>query len=130
MDEAAVELRFDGQRYAYWQQVDIRESVDDLCASVHLGYVKPGAGSSLGLTANTVVDVLVGGDVVTKARSDINGELINLYRVVKHHLEELVRQFKWCLISREMFDWLKETPPEPLTDNEITMVHGVSFAMP
>ena len=62
--------------------------------------------------------------------TDINGELINLYRVVKHHLEELVRQFKWCLISREMFDWLKETPPEPLTDNEITMVHGVSFAMP
>ena len=48
--------------------------------------------------------------------NDINGELINLYRVVKHHLEALVSQFKWSLISRQMFDWLKETPPEPLTD--------------
>ncbi len=27
--------------------------------------------------------------------NDINGELINLYRVVQHHLEEFVRQFKW-----------------------------------
>lgn len=70
MDEATVELRFDGQRYAYWQRVDIRESVDDLCASVNLAYAKPGVGSSLGLTANTVVDVLIGGLVVTTARSD------------------------------------------------------------
>ena len=29
--------------------------------------------------------------------NDVNGELINLYRVVKHHLEEFVRQFKWAL---------------------------------
>jgi DNA adenine methylase len=29
--------------------------------------------------------------------NDINGELVNLYRVVKHHLEEFVRQFKWAL---------------------------------
>lgn len=26
--------------------------------------------------------------------NDVNGELINLYRVVKNHLEEFVRQFK------------------------------------
>lgn len=32
--------------------------------------------------------------------NDINGELVNLYRVVKHHLEEFVRQFKWALVSR------------------------------
>ena len=32
--------------------------------------------------------------------NDINGELVNLYRVVKHHLEEFVRQFKWALSSR------------------------------
>lgn len=70
MDDALVELRFDGQRHAYWQRVDIRESVDDLCASVHLAYAKPGTGDSLGLTPNTVVDVLVGGEIVTTTRSD------------------------------------------------------------
>lgn len=48
--------------------------------------------------------------------NDVNGELVNLYRVVKHHLEEFVRQFKWALSSRQVFTWLKATPPETLTD--------------
>lgn len=48
--------------------------------------------------------------------NDINGELVNLYRVVKHHLEEFVRQFKWALVSRQIYDWLKLTPGETLTD--------------
>lgn len=32
--------------------------------------------------------------------NDINGDLTNLYRVVQHHLEEFVRQFKYSLSSR------------------------------
>lgn len=52
----------------------------------------------------------------TEVLNDINGEIVNLYRVVKHHLEELVRQFKWALVSREMFKWLQATPIETLTD--------------
>ncbi len=48
--------------------------------------------------------------------NDINGELVNLYRVVKHHLEEFVRQFKWALTSRKMYEWHQVTPPETLTD--------------
>lgn len=48
--------------------------------------------------------------------NDVNGELINLYRVVQCHLEELVRQFKWALSSRQVFRWLQETRPETLTD--------------
>ncbi|KLU28126.1 restriction endonuclease subunit M [Caballeronia mineralivorans PML1(12)] len=48
--------------------------------------------------------------------NDINGDLINLYRVVQHHLEEFVRQFKWALTSRQVFKWLQDTPPETLTD--------------
>lgn len=34
---------------------------------------------------------------------DVNGDLINLYRVVPHHLEEFVRQFKWGLLSGGRF---------------------------
>ncbi len=48
--------------------------------------------------------------------NDVNGELINLYRVVKHHLEEFLRQFRSALVSRQLYEWAKETPPETLTD--------------
>src|SRR5690606_39098581 len=48
--------------------------------------------------------------------NDVNGDLVNLYRVVQHHLEEFVRQFKWALSSRQVFKWLQETRPETLTD--------------
>jgi DNA adenine methylase len=48
--------------------------------------------------------------------NDINGELVNLYRVVKNHLEEFVRQFKFALSSRDVFKWLQETPAHVLTD--------------
>lgn len=48
--------------------------------------------------------------------NDINGELVNLYRVVQHHLEEFVRQFKWALSSRQVFEWEQKKAPETLTD--------------
>jgi len=48
--------------------------------------------------------------------NDVNTEVINLYRVVKNHLEEFIRQFKFALSSRQLFEWAKETPTEVLTD--------------
>jgi len=48
--------------------------------------------------------------------NDINGELVSLCRVVQNHLEEFVRQFKWALSSRQIFEWQKRTRPETLTD--------------
>ncbi len=48
--------------------------------------------------------------------NDINGDLVNLYRVLKHHLEEFIRQFKWALTSRQIYKWLQITPEETLTD--------------
>jgi DNA adenine methylase len=74
----------------------------------HDCYVEPFAGGAalFFLKDQSEVEVL----------NDINGELVNLYRVVKHHLEELVKQFRWALISRQMFNWLKQTPEETLTD--------------
>lgn len=48
--------------------------------------------------------------------NDLNGDLVNLYRVVQHHLEEFVRQFKWAISSRQVFKWLQQQPTEPLTD--------------
>jgi len=48
--------------------------------------------------------------------NDFSGELVALYRVIQHHLEEFIRQYKWALVSRQMFEWLGETPPQTLTD--------------
>lgn len=48
--------------------------------------------------------------------NDINGELVNLYRVIKCHLEEFVRQFKWALSSRQIYEWEQAKPPETMTD--------------
>ena len=48
--------------------------------------------------------------------NDLDGELVRLYRCVQHHLDELVRQFRWSLVSREMFRWTQLQRPETLTD--------------
>lgn len=74
----------------------------------HTCYVEPfcGAAALYFLKAPSKTEVI----------NDIHGELVNLYRVVKHHLEEFVRQFKWALVSRQIFKWLQDTPEETLTD--------------
>lgn len=48
--------------------------------------------------------------------NDLNGELVNLYRVCKHHLVALLETFRWAMTSRRIFEWCKATPPETLTD--------------
>ncbi|MBI5787939.1 MAG: DNA adenine methylase [Candidatus Schekmanbacteria bacterium] len=48
--------------------------------------------------------------------NDINTDLVTLYRVVKHHLEEFVRYFKWALVARDEFKRLLDEKPETLTD--------------
>lgn len=48
--------------------------------------------------------------------NDINTDLVNLYRIVRHHVHELHAQFKWTLVSRQNWEWLRDTPPETLTD--------------
>ncbi|MRR56974.1 MAG: DNA adenine methylase [Deltaproteobacteria bacterium] len=74
----------------------------------HTCYVEPFAGGAAILFQKepSKVEVL----------NDINLDLVTLYRVVQHHLEEFLRQFKWALTSRKMYEWLDDTPPQTLTD--------------
>ncbi|EMK0351709.1 DNA adenine methylase [Citrobacter amalonaticus] len=74
----------------------------------HTCYVEPfcGAAALYFLKTPSKIEVI----------NDINGELVNLYRVVKYHLEEFIRQFKWALVSRQIYKWLRDTPEETLTD--------------
>ena len=48
--------------------------------------------------------------------NDVNGDVINLYRVVKNHLDEFAKQFRFAVASRQLFEWTKETPSHVLTD--------------
>jgi DNA adenine methylase len=43
--------------------------------------------------------------------NDINSDLVTLYRVVKHHLDEFIRYLRWILIAREEFERFKRSPP-------------------
>ena len=74
----------------------------------HNCYVEPfcGAAAVLFYKGISKVEIL----------NDRNSDLVNLYRVIQHHLEEFCRQFKWALVSREIYSWLQDTPPYVLTD--------------
>lgn len=75
----------------------------------HTCYVEPFAGGAAILfmrEAPARVEVL----------NDVDGELANFYRVLKHHLVEFCNQFRFALVSRQLFEWLEMTPPETLTD--------------
>lgn len=48
--------------------------------------------------------------------NDVNSDLTTLYRVVKNHLEEFVRYFKYALVSRDEWNRLRKEEPSTLTD--------------
>ncbi|MDE3073847.1 MAG: DNA adenine methylase [Chloroflexota bacterium] len=48
--------------------------------------------------------------------NDLDGEIVNFFRVCQAHYEELLRYFRFCLVSRRWFDLLKATDPATLTD--------------
>jgi DNA adenine methylase len=74
----------------------------------HTTYVEPFAGGAQVLFRKdpSKVEVL----------NDLDGELVNVYKVCQNHYEELLRYFRFVLVSRTWFDLLKKTDPKMLTD--------------
>jgi DNA adenine methylase len=75
----------------------------------HQCYVEPftGAGWVFFRKEPSTVEVL----------NDLNGDLVAFYRVLQHHLEEFLRQFKWLLTAREWWDdWNRQLAAGGLTD--------------
>lgn len=74
----------------------------------HTCYVEPFAGAAWVFfkKAHSEVEVL----------NDINSDVVTLYRVVKLHLEEFIRYFKWVLVARDEFERFTKEQPETLTD--------------
>ena len=75
----------------------------------HTTYVEPFAGAAAMLFLRPQ-------PAKAEVLNDINGELVNLYQVVKYHLDELARQFRWQLVARQEFSRLLQSPPQTLTD--------------
>lgn len=76
----------------------------------HTCYVEPFAGAGWVLFGKppSPVEVL----------NDIDQELINFFRVVKHQPEQLIASFEWELVSRAEFERLAALDPTTLTEIE------------
>jgi len=48
--------------------------------------------------------------------NDLDGEIVNFFRVCQLHYEELIRYLRFMVVSREWFKLLKATNPTTLTD--------------
>jgi DNA adenine methylase len=48
--------------------------------------------------------------------NDLDGDLVNFYRIAQAHHEELLRCLRYTLLSRKLYNLLAETPKESLTD--------------
>jgi DNA adenine methylase len=48
--------------------------------------------------------------------NDLDGEIVNFFRICQAHHEELIRYFRFALVSRKWFDLLKAIDPATLTD--------------
>src|SRR5579884_2877249 len=74
----------------------------------HTTYVEPFAGGAQVLFRKepSPVEVL----------NDIDGEIVNFFRVCQWHHEELIRYFRFVIVSRTWFELLKATDPATLTD--------------
>lgn len=70
MADTGIQLRFDGQRYGLWHQVDVQLSVDDLCASVRLSAAGIKNEYTITVTPNTVIEVLADEQLLTTVRPD------------------------------------------------------------
>ncbi|MDR2015550.1 MAG: hypothetical protein LBP99_08045 [Azoarcus sp.] len=122
MDDGQVEIRFNGIRYGHWKSAEVRASVDDLCASLRLDVTWPGAGDSLDITANTVIDVLIAGQVAYKMRID------SLSRSVGKESHDI--SIEGRTLARELIDSQYSKTLSGLTLGEIAKHLCADFKVP
>lgn len=117
-----IELRFDGQRFAYWTHVSLRESIDDLCASMQLGVVRSGVGPKLGTSANTVFGVHIDDELVATMRAD---EFVRDIGVSNHEIF-----FEGRSLGRELVDCQYSITLNGLSLGEVVKRICATFKVP
>ncbi|MGH9645073.1 MAG: DNA adenine methylase [Terriglobales bacterium] len=75
---------------------------------VHTTYVEPFAGGAQVFFRKppSKVEVL----------NDLDGDIVNLYRICQNHYEELLRYCRFLLVSRRWYELMKAADPAGLTD--------------
>jgi DNA adenine methylase len=48
--------------------------------------------------------------------NDLDGEIVNFFRICQLHHEELIRYLRYCLVSRKLHDLFQAQNPDHLTD--------------
>lgn len=86
----------------------LRKTIVSLFPEDHTCYVEPFGGGAWVLFAKPPSPVEV--------YNDIDGELVNFFRVLKEKPLEFIQSFKWALVSRETFYRLAQTDPSGLSD--------------
>lgn len=80
-----------------------------------------------GITHHTYVEPFVGmGGIFLRRRfrpklevaNDLNGEIVNLFRILQRHYQQLLDVMRFQIASRRDFERLRETEPATLTDLE------------
>lgn len=74
----------------------------------HITYVEPFAGGAQVLFAKPPSQV----EVI----NDLNGDVVNFFRVCQHHPDELLRCLKYAVVSRTLYGLLQQQDPALLTD--------------
>lgn len=87
----------------------LRTQIVNLLPS-HTCYLEPFCGAAWVLFAKPPSDV----EII----NDIDGDLINFFRVVKHNPAEFLQTFEWELVSRDEFERLASLDPSTLSDIE------------
>lgn len=88
----------------------LRNRIVEMLPKDHLCYVEVfgGAGWVLFAKLQSKIEVL----------NDVNGELINFFRVVKDKPDEFIHAFDYLLVSRQLFEECKRVDPTELNDIE------------
>src|SRR5271167_3791222 len=58
--------------------------------------------------------------------NDLDGEIVNFFRVCQQHYEELLRYFRFIVVSRTWFDLLRRPIPRPSPIS--SGLHGISMS--
>jgi DNA adenine methylase len=74
----------------------------------HIAYVEPFAGGAQVFFHKQPSEIEV--------LNDLDGEIVNFFRVCQWHYQELIRYLRFCIISRKLYEDLATTDPKTLTD--------------
>lgn len=117
-----VTLKFNGLQFDDWQQVNIRQSIDELVTQVQLGFARPGTGTPIPIDVNTVAQVLIKNHLISTVRTDSAPR-----RITENSHSN---QFMGRSLGRELVDTQYSATYKNLTVSEIVKRICTLFKVP